>query len=129
MSFQVFLQVFDNTEPAGIFLKQIRAAFPGLLLELEEDYWQLRFAHEESSDLFLQFLPGSQEQVHVISIDRLSGDMRLWNGVFELLENEGAIFHFPGMAAPLGRCDVSSPLGAVKMIAGADELARVVGEF
>jgi len=127
MSFQVYLQIFHGGMPAGISLPSIRAAFPGLLLELEEDYWQLNYAPEESSDLFLQFLPGNEEQVHTISFDRLAKDMRLWNGIFRLLENDGAIFHFPGMEAPLARAEVSSDLGKPVIVLGAMEIVRLVG--
>lgn len=126
MSFQVYLQRFHNDEPAGISLDHIRQAFPGMLTELEEDYWQIIFSPDLSSDLFLQFLSGSDQQVHVISIDRLNQNQNLWHGVFKLLENEGVIFHFPGIEAPLARAAVSSNLGKPILVKSADVIAGVV---
>ena len=44
MSFQVYLQIFHGGKPAGIALQFIRDVFSGLLVELEEDYWQVNFS-------------------------------------------------------------------------------------
>jgi hypothetical protein len=103
MSFQVYLQAFHNGEPAGIALQRIRDAFPAILNKIEDDYWQVNFSADMSSDVFLQFLSGNTELVHSISFDRLHADKRLWQGIYELLHQHGTVFYFPGATAPLIR--------------------------
>jgi hypothetical protein len=103
MSFQLYLQVFENKQPAGISLDSLREAFAGMLLEIEEDYWQVNFGPNLSSDLFLQFLPSHSEFVHTLSIDRPHRDQRLWQAIFELLAQTGMILYYPGAQAPLMR--------------------------
>jgi hypothetical protein len=103
MSFQLYLQLFENKKPAGISQDSLRKAFAGMLIEIEEDYWQINFGSNQSSDLFLQFLPSNSELVHIISIDRPHQDQRLWQAIFELLAQPGMILYYPDGQAPLLR--------------------------
>jgi hypothetical protein len=135
MSFQVYLQAFSHGEPTGIALQRIRDAFPAILNGLEDDYWQVTFSADAASDVFLQFLSGSAELVHSISFDRLHADKRLWHGMYQLLLEHGAVFYFPGNAAPLIRhqgaydqlpADLRQSLGTPVIVSDALAIARHV---
>jgi hypothetical protein len=103
MSFDLYLQTFQNGKPAGIPLQAIRSAFGKYVVELDEDFWQVQYSADESSDIFLQPLPDDECSIHTISIHRPCKDIRLWDGLWRLLELSGAVFYYPGCVAPLAR--------------------------
>ena len=103
MSFDLYLQVFENGKPAGVAAEIIRATFGQYLIEVEEDFWQVQYDVDESSDLFLQTVPGDAGLIHSISIHRPCRDIRLWEAVWRLLKMPGTIFYFPGCNTPLTR--------------------------
>ena len=103
MSFDLYLQVFENGRAVGVAPEIIRNAFGKYVVELDEDYWQVQYAAGESSDIFLQFLPTDVSLVHTVSIHRPCSDIRLWEALYILLELPGTIFYYPGCDAPLAR--------------------------
>lgn len=103
VSFQLYLQSFAHGQPHGFTRDDVRRAFAGGLVELEDDYWQADFGAAGRSDLFLSFLTDGSERIHSLSIDHPSMDDRLWRAIWTLLGLPGTIFHFPGSAAPLAR--------------------------
>ncbi len=103
MSFDLYVQAFGGGRPAGIPREALREAFGAELVELEEDYWQLQFGFDASTDLFLQELPGFPDRVHGVSIHRPCQDMRLFQAIWNLLGVTGTILYYPGGAAPLAR--------------------------
>ena len=103
MSFDLYWQVFQNGKAAGIAPEIIGTAFGKYLIELDEDYWQVQYGTDESSDIFLQLLPADDSLVHTISIHRPCRDIRLWEALYILLELPGTIFYYPGCDAPLAR--------------------------
>lgn len=103
MSFDLYLQVFEDGRAAGVTPEIIRATFGQYLVEVEEDFWQVQYDVDESSDLFLQNVPGDTGLIHSLSIHRPCRDIRLWEAVWRLLKMPGTIFYFPGCNAPLAR--------------------------
>ena len=103
MSFDLYLQAFENGNAAGIAAEIIRDAFGSHVIEVDEDFWQVQYGSDESSDIFLQSLPGEPSLIHTISIHRPCRDMRLWQSIWLLLELPGTIFYFPGCDSPLSR--------------------------
>jgi hypothetical protein len=103
MSFDVYLQVFEGGADSGFPTALLRRVFGECLVELEEDYWQLRYSDTQSSDLFLQ--PSAREPalVHSLSVHRPCADARLWQALYKLLESPGTLFHFPGCTTPMTR--------------------------
>lgn len=121
MSFDLYLQAFDNGNPAGIALEIIRDAFGSQVIEVDEDYWQVQYGNEDSSDIFLQALPDESSLIHTISIHRPCRDVRLWQSIWLLLELPGTVFYFPGCDAPLTR----DPMAAIAM---PDDMLASIGE-
>ena len=137
MSFQLYVQSFAAGKPAGFTRDAIRDAFGGVLVELEDDYWQADFGAAGRSDLFLSFLEDGSGRIHSLSIDHPSRDDRLWQGIWALLGLPGTVFHFPGSAAPLVRApgaDAELPpgmfqaLGQPIAICGIQEIFDAVSE-
>ena len=108
MSFDLYLQVFENGKAAGAPPEIIRSTFGQYLIEVEEDFWQVQYDVDESSDLFLQPSPNDPSLIHSISIHRPCRDIRLWEAVWRLLKLPGTIFYFPGCNAPLTRDPIAS---------------------
>jgi hypothetical protein len=103
MSFDLYLQAFQNGNAAGIAPEIIRNAFGKYVIELDEDFWQVQYSANESSDIFLQLLPGDDVLIHTLSIHRPCSDIRLWESLWLLLELPGTLFYYPGCVAPLAR--------------------------
>lgn len=103
MSFDLYLQAFESGKAAGIEVDIIRDAFGSHVIEIDEDYWQVQYGSDESSDVFLQTLPGNEFLIHTVSIHRPCRDVRLWQSIWKLLDTPGTVFYFPGCTAALSR--------------------------
>ena len=103
MSFDLYLQRFESGEAAGIALDIVRDAFGSHVIEVDEDYWQLQYGSDDSSDIFLQTLPDDSSLIHTISVHRPCRDARLWQSIWLLLEMPGTLLYFPGCDAPMSR--------------------------
>jgi len=103
MSFDVYIQVFDAGRQGGFSLQRLRAIFGAQLAELEDDYWQVRYADGESSDLFLQPAAQHPSLIHTLCVHRPCSSPLLWHALYSLLDTPGALFHFPGGSIPLTR--------------------------
>ena len=112
MSFDLYLQKFENGKAAGISQDVIRNAFGKYMIEIDEDFWQVQYSAGVSSDIFLQSLPGDDSLIHTLSIHRPCNDIRLWESLWLLLELPGTVFYYPACAAPLARdsqADINMP--------------------
>ncbi len=103
MSFDLYLQVFQDGKASGIGLDILRDAFGKYVVEMDDDYWQVQYGMEESSDIFLQPLPEDSLSIHTISIHRPCRDVRLWESLWCLLDNAGTVLYYPSCDAPLSR--------------------------
>ena len=103
MSFDLYLQAFQDGKASGIGLEVLRDAFGKYVIEMDDDYWQVQYGPEESSDVFLQPLSDNPSFFHTISIHRPCRDSRLWESLWRLLGNAGAVLYYPSCAAPLTR--------------------------
>jgi hypothetical protein len=103
MSFELFLQCFSQGEASGILIQTIRESFGSALSEPEDDFWRVDYGTEQSSDLFLNPLPGQPSLIHNISIHRPCTDTRLYESIWQLLGLPGTLLYFPGGALPLAR--------------------------
>ncbi|MFK2878159.1 hypothetical protein [Rhodanobacter hydrolyticus] len=101
MSFELFVQCFENGKPSGIPRDAIRDAFGAFLSEPESSYWHLSFGPRESCSLFLSPLAGAPSHVHSITVERPCADLRLWQGLAQLLAHDHTVLYFPGCPGPL----------------------------
>ena len=135
MSFDLYLQKFENGKAAGISQDVIRNAFGKYMIEVDEDFWQVQYGVDESSDIFLQPLPGDNALIHTLSIHRACSDIRLWESLWLLLELPGTLFYYPGCVAPLARDsqaginmpdDMRESLGAPVIVSHALEIFQSI---
>ncbi|MEO8669824.1 MAG: hypothetical protein ABI411_00840 [Tahibacter sp.] len=103
MSFQWYLQVFAHGMASGVSRDALRRSVAGVLVEIDEDYWQADFGTDGPTDLFLQSLTDEPSLIHCISFDHVNAIAPLARAVWELLGESGSVFHFPGCAAALAR--------------------------
>jgi hypothetical protein len=136
MSFDVYVQRFRRGEKEGIALRYVRDAFPGLIKVIDEDYWKLIFSNADSTDLFLQPLQENGEKIHALSFHRPCADGRLWQGIWDLLADEGSVFHYPGCSSALARHitaidHLPADMGGlgIALATGPQDLARCLAEF
>jgi hypothetical protein len=135
MSFEIYLQVFNEGGESGFTSKELRAAFAGHFTEVEADFWQVHFSDADTSDMFLTPASDGTPTIHSISVHRPSNDDRLWHALYALLQANGSIFYFPGCAAPLTRDPKASDsmpkemleeLGQPQMVESPADLLRAV---
>lgn len=132
MSFDVYVQFFDGGKESGLSLQRLRAAFGTPLVELEDDYWQVRYDDAESSDLFLQPVAHDPHLIHTVCVHRPCRNPLLWQAIYTLLEEPAALFHFPGCAAPLTRnvaavpTEILAALGTPLQVNDAAQLRQAV---
>jgi hypothetical protein len=101
MSFDLYIQCFENGEPAGLSRDLIRKAFGASVSEPEENYWQLVFGARDSCSLSLSPLEQSEAKVHNITVERPCSDARFWQGLARLLTHGHTVLYFPGCSGPL----------------------------
>jgi len=121
MSFDLYLQTFQDGKANGIGLEVLRDAFGKYVVEMDEDYWQVQYDLEESSDIFLQPLPGNPLLIHTISIHRPCRDLRLWESLWRLLGIAGTLLYYPSCDAPVAR----DPIAGMSM---PDEMRASLGD-
>lgn len=121
MSFDLYLQAFQDGKASGIGLEVVRDVFGKYVIEKDEDYWQMQYDLEESSDIFLQPLPGNPLSIHTISIHRPCRDLRLWESLWRLLGISGTVLYYPSCDAPMAR----DPMSGISM---PDEMRESLGD-
>ena len=131
MSFDVYVQFFVAGRESGVPEDSVRAAFPGLVEVLDEDYWLLRFDADTTTDLFLRLQADDPARIHCLSFHRPADDARLWTGIWTLLATPGAAFHFPGATSTLVReadsmRDVPEALGGVRVVTDLQALPAAI---
>jgi hypothetical protein len=100
VSFDVYVQAFDEGEPAGISRDGVRNAFGAAFVsEPEPDRWKIRYDKQYSCDVFLS--SRGTTMLEGFSINRPGGDMRLWDALALILTMGNVVFYFPGCKAPL----------------------------
>ena len=101
MSFDVFLQVFDQGESAGISCDRVRDAFgAAFVTESEPNRWKVLYDAQNSCDVYLG-LDGGAGMLQGLSINRPCGDLRLWEALASILALGNVVLYFPGCRAPV----------------------------
>ena len=135
MSFDLYLQAFQDGKASGINLEVLRDTFGKYVIEMDDDYWQVHYDSEESSDIFLQPLPEDSSSIHTISIHRPCRDLRLWESLWRLLGIAGTVLYYPSCDAPMARdpragtsmpSDMHESLGDPLIVSSAAELFHLM---
>jgi hypothetical protein len=101
MSFDLFLQVFDQGELTRISRDRVRDAFgAAFVTESEPDRWKVLYDPQNSCDVYLS-VDGSAGMLQGLSINRPCGDLRLWDALAYILALGNVVLYFPGCRAPV----------------------------
>ncbi|HEY3297762.1 MAG TPA: hypothetical protein VGK34_03820 [Armatimonadota bacterium] len=104
MSFEVYLQFFDNSEEAGVDSVSVREAFVPYSTMDKPDVLSICYDDRNSCDVFLDYLQDTS-LVSGLTISRPCQDNRLWDSLIAIMRQGNAILYFPGGEHPL----VASP--------------------
>jgi hypothetical protein len=100
VSFDVYLQVFENRESAGISRDSVRDAFGAVFVsEPELDRWEVQYDAQNTCDVYLS--SHGTTMLEGLSINRPCGDLRLWDALASILALGNVVLYFPGCKAPL----------------------------
>src|SRR5258708_10790988 len=101
MSFDVYMQVFDKGESAGIPHDSIRDGFgAAFVTESEPDRWKVLYDAQNSCDICLSS-DASTGMVQGLSINRPRAALRLWDALASILALGNVVLYFPDCRAPL----------------------------
>jgi hypothetical protein len=101
MSFDIYLQVFDKGEFAGISRDRVRDALgANFIAESAADRWKVQYDAKNHCDVYLS-LDGGGAMLQGLSINRPCGDLRLWDALAAILALGNVVLYFPGCKAPL----------------------------
>jgi hypothetical protein len=101
MSFEIYVQCFQNGKPAGIPRDFLRRVFAGYLYEQQENYWLVEYGPHDSCNLALSPLDNARDQIHYVTVERPCKDVRLWQSLVLLLGHKNTVLFFPGSGGPL----------------------------
>jgi hypothetical protein len=101
VSFDVYLQVFDNGEASGIPRDRVRDAFgAAFVTDSASGSWRVQYDAQNSCDVYLNLDAGAG-MLQGLSINRPCGDIRLWHALATILSLGNVVLYFPGCKAPL----------------------------
>jgi hypothetical protein len=101
MSFEVYLQCFEQGQPAGISLSSVRALFPIVEAESEPDYWKVWYGESDWCNINVTFLSTDPTFVENMCVYRPCGDKRFWEAILAVMRLGPVALFFPGDAPAL----------------------------
>jgi hypothetical protein len=136
MGFELYLQLFAETEELGLPRAEIRGFFPVDKTTSEADYWRLRYDDRNKCDIGVTPLPGDSTRLAGLYVDRPCRDIRLWNSLFALLKMGSVVLFFPGgplilaegIAASRLPEGMAESLGAPVYVDSGESIRRIVEE-
>jgi hypothetical protein len=132
MSFEVFVQCFQNGEFAGLHRQCVRDIFGTCLIETEPNFWHLRYDDTNSCNLYLTSHDSDPRMVSGITVNRPCGDERLWDALASILALGNVELYFPGGPLLVYRISVkqhlpqemTDALGQPKVVANGSDIQR-----
>jgi hypothetical protein len=93
MSFDVYVQWFQDGGPQGVPEDRVRSVFGDALKAQEAFGWRLFYGPGLESDVFVS---GRDGKVDGLTVNRPVEAPALWQSLFDFLGIENAVFYFPG---------------------------------
>jgi hypothetical protein len=135
LSFEVFVQCFENGEPAGVPRSAIRPLFPVVEADSEPDYWSIRYDDSNACHVRVTPLASDRELVESLCVFRPCGDLRLWNALLAIMRLGPGVLYFPGDAPPLVTseaagdhlpADMVEALGRPRVVRSPEEIVEAI---
>lgn len=133
VSFDVYVQWFDEGAPQGVPIGGLRAAFGPAIVHESDREWTLVY-DDLNSSLFLTEKKGSPGLVTGISVNRPCSVTALWSALHRVLGLGHGVLYFPGGgplvadAASAGHMpeDMRNALGNAIVVSTGDEILAAV---
>jgi hypothetical protein len=133
VSFEVFMQCFDDGRPAGVAAEAVRGAFSHFAEDSELDYWHVCYDRANSSHIRVT---RRGDQIEELTVHRPCGDERLWESIYRVLTLGPWVLYFPAPKPPLVMADRSTAeklprdmrktLGPVREVHSGREILEIV---
>lgn len=135
MSFEIYVQSFQNGDQAGISRQLVRDAFGTHLKELEPNRGQLHYDFTNSCDVDFDADAADPNLLVGFTVHRPCSDQRLWDSLASILRLGDIVLYFPGCRAPLVArssvaehlpSDLFSSLGQPEIVASGSEIHQAI---
>jgi hypothetical protein len=136
MSFELFMQCYDNGEPSGVPANAVRTAFSNLAEDSEEDYWHLRYAADDDCHIAVSRPGGLLDQISGLTVFRPCGDSRFWESLYRVLQLGRWVLYFPAEPPPLIMANrihsehlpasMLEALGPVREVHSGDDIRQII---
>lgn len=101
MSFEIFVQAFNEGQPGGVPRQQVCAAFGRYLTCDEPELLVVRYDDENYCEISLNPHLTEDGLIQGFSVCRPCVDARLWDSLASILTLGNLVLYFPGCGAPL----------------------------
>lgn len=128
MSFDLFVNVFRDGEPAAVPTADLRRPFDRYVRHVEPRCLVLGFAQGQQSELFIDT---AAPVASGLCINRPVDDPQLFDAVFDLLRQTGVVLLIPGEVPPLVGtldtarhlpADMTDAMGSARVVASGAEI-------
>nr|CAS02511.1 putative integron gene cassette protein [uncultured bacterium] len=131
MSFDLYVQAFEDGKPAGIPHAFVRQVFDSYLTEVEADFWTLTFSENEACSVFPTIHDDSTDLVHGLSIGNPCDNPVLWQCLASLLSFGNTVLYFPGGPGPLAldalvASHMPKSLGSPIIVSNGQDIQQIV---
>ena len=134
MSFDIYVQWFDEGAEGLIPVSEVMNAFGEAVVESEPNWVRLAYGDDQESDLYLSTAEGSDELICGVTVNRPCTAPAFWDAVYGLLAIGNAVFFCPGsvLYVRFESCvkhvpaDMIDALGGVELVSSAGALVRVL---
>jgi hypothetical protein len=137
MSFEAFVQIYNDGELTGIPRQQIRDSFGSFLSEGGAYDWHLYYDEANNCDVILKTHAGDKNLVTSFTVVRPCGDPRFWDAMVSILRLGNVVLFFPANCPPLVADnkvaqhlppDMIETLGEPRCVSSAREILDLVRE-
>lgn len=95
MSTEIYVSRFRHGEPAKFPAGELEISFAGLIARPEPNGILLKLGHDERAFVTFQG-GGSSLETESFTVSRPVDDVRLYEAIFRVLQNEGSVAYAPG---------------------------------
>jgi hypothetical protein len=131
MSFEAFVLIYKNGEPACVSRRQVYEAFGSFIKEGGAFDWHLYYGEADNCDVMLKSHDGDKSLLRGFTVLRPCGDLRFWDSMAAILKMGNIVLFFPASCRPLVAhagvaqhlpADMVETLGEPKLVANGKQI-------
>lgn len=135
MSFDIYVQRFENGVPAGIPYESLKNLFSGVKV-VDAHTWRAFYDDANWCEIYVGWEEDQQGLVSSLVVDRPCADGRLWDSLFRVLASGPWVLYFPSDELPAIIADARhaehlpedmlDTLGPITPVRSGAEIAKLV---